>query len=278
MQDYKTIVVFGASGQLGQEIISVFKDHNPLAPSFAEADLCSPVSVVQYLDATQPTLVINCAAITNVDGCETQKSEAFLVNAITPGYISEWCLNNNISFVTYSSDYVFDGINKSGYTESETPHPLSVYGESKALMEQLCKGSYIIRTAYVFGKGNNFVKTIVNAARAGKNLTVIDDQFACRAYAADVAVQTKYMLDNVLAPSIYHVTNEGYMSHYELVQMIVRILGLETTIIPVRTQEYYKNSSTPVAPRPSYSRLINTKLPSLRPIEDALREYISTLE
>ncbi|MDP2656333.1 MAG: NAD(P)-dependent oxidoreductase [bacterium] len=276
MDIYRKILVIGAQGQLGQEIMKVFAQYAPHGIAIEDLDLSCPPKVVEYLETFQPTLVINCAAYNDVDGAEINTSEPFLINAITPGYISKWCKEYAVPFVQYSTDYVFDGTHKNGYTEDVAPSPISVYAQSKALMEQLCAGSYIIRTSYIFGRGSsfNFVRAIINSAQSGKDLTVVDDQVHCYTHAHDLALQTKYILDHSLPVGIYHITNEGGMSLYGLAQIIVSLLGLANTITPVSTDEYYKGKTTPVAKRPLFSALINTKLPSMRSIKEALEEYI----
>lgn len=280
MDQYKKILVIGAHGQLGQEFMSIFADYHPTGVDIKELDISSPTKVVEYLEMFQPTLVINCAAYNDVDGAETNKSEPFLVNAVTPGYMSQWCKTHSVPFVTFSTDYVFDGTHENGYIEEDAPTPISIYGESKALLERLCEGSYIIRTSYIFGKGSNFnfVKTIINAAKSGKDLTVVNDQIHCFTNAHDLALQTKYILDNDLPVSTYHITNEGSISLYGLAQIIVSLLCLDNTITPVSTDEYYKDKATPVAKRPLFSALINTKLPPMRPIKEALEEYIACIK
>lgn len=280
MDQYKKILVFGAQGQLGQEIMDVFSLYDPHGIAIEDLDLSCPPKVIEYIHTFQPTLVINCAAYNDVDGAETNPSEPFLINAITPGYISKWCREHTVPFVTYSTDYVFDGTHENGYTEDDAPSPISIYGESKALMEKLCDGSYIIRTSYIFGKGSsfNFVRAIINTARSGKDLTVVNDQVHCYTHAHDLALQTKYILDASLPPAIYHATNEGSMSLYGLAQISVSLLGMNNKVIPVSTKEYYAGKATTIAQRPMFSSLINTKLPALRSIKEALEEYISCIK
>jgi len=180
--------------------------------------------------------------------------------------------------VHYSTDYVFSGKNKEGYQESAQPDPINAYGRSKCLGERLlqknCANYYLIRTAWLYGEGGkNFVNTVVELAKSGKELKMVNDQFGNPTCVKDLAAATHRLMRANQGFGIYHRTNSGSCSWYELALEIKRQTGFDSEVRPVSS----KDCPRP-ALRPRYSKLINTKLEELRPWPEALKEYLTNLK
>jgi dTDP-4-dehydrorhamnose reductase len=274
------ILVIGARGMLGRDLMKVLATEKPVGLDLPELDITDAGSCRSQMEELAPELVINAAAFTNVDACETQQDEALRINGYGAGNIAAAAHALGALLVHYSTDYVFDGSAAEAYHEDDRPHPLSVYGRSKLLGEeqvaQKCPNHLILRTSWLFGcHGKNFIRTIVEAARAGRPLQVVDDQRGSPTYALDLAAQTRGMVD-AGCRGIYHVTNQGACTWYELACRSVEYAGLNARIEPVKTYEVPRP-----APRPACSVLANTRLERqglarMRPWQEAVQSYVSS--
>ncbi len=206
--------------------------------------------------------------------------------------MAQACREIGATFVHISTDYVFRGDSKKGYSEDVATHPLNAYGRTKELGEKLIldemdlesseaysPGNYfIIRTSWLFGKhGKNFVDTMLKlgleSLKTGKELKVVDDQHGKPTYAADLAQEVKWLVESHEYPSgIYHITNEGETSWYQFARVIFELANMPVTVIPCTSSEFPRP-----AQRPQYAALINTKLPPLRPWKEALSSYLNSL-
>jgi dTDP-4-dehydrorhamnose reductase len=212
-----------------------------------------------------------------VDDCEKNRDLAMKVNGEGPGNLAKICNQLGVILVHYSTDYIFNGQKTDGYDEDYYQvEPLSVYGESKALGEKLikenCNKYYIVRTAWLYGKnGKNFVDTMVKEGQEKDEVRIVNDQYGSPTYAKDLAGQTKEILLN-LKPvfGIYHATNSGSCTWYEFTKEIFKLKDIKTKIIPCTTDEFPRP-----AKRPKYSILLNTKLPPMRPWQEALKDYLN---
>lgn len=258
----KKVLILGAFGMLGHDLQrvfphAVFRGH--------DLDITDAGKVATAIHDLHPTLVINAAAYTDVDGCEDHRDLAFAVNGESLIPLARACRDTGAVLVHYSTDYIFDGTRKS-YQEDESPHPINAYGESKLLGENNIRENMadyrIIRTSWLFGKhGKNFVETMLRLSSEMPQVRVVNDQFGKPTYTADLAQKTA---DIVLSePGIYHITNEGICSWYEFAREII------PNVAPCRSAEYPKR-----AKRPAYSVLENTKTSPMRPWQDALRSYL----
>ncbi len=282
---FDKVVVIGENGQLGQELMKVFSDVKPRGFSREEIDLSKPMDIGAVLANFSPTLVINAAAMTNVDACQIKANQepAMIINAIAPTLMARYCEDHHIPFVTYSSDYAVAGANKRKglYFETDEPLPLenNYYARTKASMEEMVnrKGVYTVRTSFVFGNGKNFFKAVLENAKHGKSIRVVNDQFQCATYAVDLARQTRLMLEKDMPSGVYHVVNVGAYTLSDIARRVIEIAGIKCEVIPVTTKEYYKEATTAFASRPRRSVLVNTKLPPLRHLVEALMEYVGTL-
>lgn len=286
------ILITGGKGQLGTEIYKCFergfteigvpdvlKEKNEVrAIDVDELDITDIKAVKELFESENYDAVINCAAYTDVDGCETNKDYAFKVNAIGPRNLSIACESVGAKLVHVSTDYVFSGNGSIPKTESCIPAPISTYGNTKLLGEQyvrdFCTKYFIVRTAWLYGyNGKNFVKTIMNAARKYGKLTVVNDQRGNPTNAADLAHHLIKLLDTE-EYGIYHGTGIGECSWYDFATEIVKAAGIDATVSPCTSQEY-KAAHPDSADRPTYSSLDNgmfrvTVGDEFRPWQEAL--------
>jgi dTDP-4-dehydrorhamnose reductase len=219
--------------------------------------------VLQAGAAVAPDVIVNCAAFTAVDACETEVERAFKVNALGVRNLAEACALERAHLVSVSTDYVFDGSKPEPYHEWDPPGPKSVYGASKLAGEReavalLGPACTIARTAWVCGRyGSNMVKTVLRvAATADKPLTFVDDQRGCPTFADDLATMLyRFAIDR--RPGLFHVTNQRAVSWYEFVDEILRAAGSPARVEPITTADLQPPRP---APRPANSVLDNLAL------------------
>jgi len=279
-------VVIGATGQLGSDLVRTFDQPGELvALSTRDVDILDPARTRSILEALQPTCVINTAAYNLVDRAEDDGRSAFALNAEAVGTLAAVCQAAGARLVHFSTDYVFDGVKRTPYLETDSPQPVSVYGESKLAGERLalerCERSVIFRVCGLFGlagslgKGKgNFVETMLRLAREGRPLRVVSDQVLCPSYTLDLARKVWKVLPKVAHP-IYHLTNAGQVSWYEFARRALELAGLTADLTPVTAAEYGAR-----ARRPAYSVLAHAHLAALgeddlRPWDAALPAYVA---
>ncbi|HEX6381578.1 MAG TPA: dTDP-4-dehydrorhamnose reductase, partial [Acidimicrobiia bacterium] len=225
------IMVTGAGGQVGSEVAAHVPHHDVIALDHGSCDLADRESVELAVVSAAPAAVVNCAAWTDVDGCEADPERAVLVNALGVRHLAVACARVGAHLVHVSTDYVFSGEKDGPYDEWDEPDPRSVYGRSKLGGEREVArhaGSWAIaRTSWVFGRrGRNFVDTILGRARKGLPLRVVDDQRGCPTYAPDLAgALARLAVER--RPGIYHVTNQGACTWHDLAVASVELAGLD---------------------------------------------------
>jgi dTDP-4-dehydrorhamnose reductase len=247
------ILLLGATGQLGTAMRSLLTDY--AAPTRSELDMSSitPDRVDELLSAAKPGVVINCAAYTAVDRAEEEEDLATAVNGVAVGVLAEVTAWHDIRFVTFSTDYVFDGTGNKPYVESDTTDPVNAYGRSKLVGEKMAleanPNSVVIRTSWVVsGTHPNFVATMLRLASEGKELAVVDDQHGRPTVAADLARVTLDAVEKRVS-GLLHLTNEGITTWFGLARASIELAGLDPELVqPCRTEDY----PTPAA-RPAYS-------------------------
>lgn len=270
------LLVTGGNGQLGQEIARQLREGaSSLGPipsdlidctsvfvDVDELDITNQEQTEAFLDAGKYDAVINCAAITNVDACETNEELAFRVNKNGAENLALACEKTGAKLIHVSTDYVFEGTGSTPYDETTPTNPQSVYGKSKLAGEEkvssLCSRHFIVRTSWLYGYfGNNFVKTILKIAREKGQLKVVNDQLGNPTNAEDLAHHllrlacTEYY-------GVYHCTGEGICSWYDFARKIVELGNVPCTVDPCTTEEFPRP-----AKRPSYSALENKHLKNL---------------
>ncbi len=283
------ILLTGCNGQLGRELTRQLSRKGTLFAGYdiPEFDITNKTAMAAIIDREKPDVIINCGAMTNVDGCETQEEAAMAVNGEGPGKLAEICADREIVLVHVSTDYVFDGngISEDGhirpYTETDPINPQTVYGKSKALGEKLVKEKtkqfFIVRTAWLYGDGHNFVKTMLKLSETHDKLTVVDDQVGSPTSTVDLARAILELIETD-AYGVYHGTCEGMCSWYDFACEIFKLKGIDIDVSPVTSEEYPSKT-----PRPKYSVLENKGLEDLglnvfRPWQEALVDYLNWLD
>lgn len=268
------VLVTGAGGQLGLELVEILPDlgHEVVALARKEFDIADPASVERTLEDHAPELVVNAAAYTNVDGCETETDLAYSVNALGPRNLAQVCERRGCELLHVSTNYVFDGEGDRPYEPFEPPRPISAYGRTKLAGEEfvmrLTSRWYVVRSAGVYGRGHNFVRTMLRVAAERDLLKVKNDEFISPTYARDLAEGIAGVIEKKRY-GLYHLTNSGSCSWYEFAREIFRIAGVEVEVVPIPGSEY----PLPAA-RPANGLLSALGSPGLRHWREALAEYL----
>jgi dTDP-4-dehydrorhamnose reductase len=284
-------LITGASGQLGlamqTELISRGIDF--VASNSNELDITKPLIVNQLIDFIKPSVIVNTAAWTDVDGAETNRSAAYSVNALGPQNLAVAASKIGARLVQVSTDYVFSGENSTPWSENAAHNPQSVYGSTKSEGEKFVQAtlpadSYVVRTAWLYsGVGKNFAKTITNLAlNHADKIKVINDQIGQPTVAGDLAKQIIDLILSGAPVGIYHGTNSGQTTWFEFAQEIFKLAGAEVSrVIPVSTSEYPRYAKRPLYSVLGHDAWGNTTLPAMRDwriaLADAMPSIISTL-
>jgi dTDP-4-dehydrorhamnose reductase len=279
------ILLVGATGQLGGDLLRNNPGHDILAPGRDELELTRPGQVAEVMRGARPDIVINGAAFHNLSQCEEQPEQAFAVNCVAVRNLAMLCAESGTWLVTLSSDYVFGGEKTTPYLESDTPEPLQIYGISRlagerAALATVPERAVVIRTCGLYGRsggksrGGNFVDSRVADARAGKRIEMASEQVVVPTSTDDLSRAVYALIAHPkLAPGIYHLVNEGQCSWYEFTRAILEILGSRAEVVPVN-----RGGRTGNMRRPLYSVPANTRARALgitlRPWRDALEAYL----
>jgi len=291
------ILITGCKGQLGTEIQKQlrlgYSEIGPIPESLQnaeivavdlpEVDISKLEPTLAYIAEVAPDVVVNCAAFTNVDGCETMHDVAFQANAVGPRNLAMACEKIGAKLVHVSTDYVFSGRENGGIPldEAETPNPISAYGSTKVqgerYVQQFCSRFFIVRTAWLYSYyGKNFVKTIYNAGKKFGKLEVVNDQLGNPTNAVDLA-HVLLQLAATQEYGIYHCTGEGICSWYDFAAAIIAGGKVDATVAPCTSPEY-KAKHPESADRPAWSALDNRMLRCtignpVRPWQEALEVF-----
>ena len=280
------ILITGCNGQLGNEMQLLAKknpQHQYFFTDVEELDITDAEAIDRFVQENEVDCIVNCAAYTAVDKAEENVTLCDLLNNVAPGYLAKAIEKRDGYMIQVSTDYVFDGTNHVPYKEDEPTCPNSVYGRTKLAgekqVQENCKKWMIIRTAWLYSTfGNNFVKTMIRLGKTKPELGVIFDQIGTPTYARDLAAAIFAAINQGVVTGVYHFSNEGVISWYDLTKAIHRIAGITTCQVrPLHTEEY----PTPAA-RPHYSVLDKTKIKATYGItipywEESLRECIEAL-
>lgn len=283
MPAVQRVLLLGGSGQLGGEIRRGWTGVEIVAPDHSVLDITDAAAIEGAIAAEQPDVVVNCAAFHNVERCEAEPGQAFTANALAVNAMAQACARHHAIFVTFSTDYVFDGELGRPYTESDPPRPLSAYGVSKYAGELLAlrlrSQAYVVRTCGVYAirpsasKGHTFIDRVIVQARAGEAIRIVRDQTVSPTYAPHLAQGVLALIRSQAPYGLYHMVNEGAVTWYDYASEALRVAGVEFPIEPIS----YKDWNSPVR-RPAFSALENAKLhelgialPSWR---DGIAEYV----
>ncbi|ABQ27431.1 dTDP-4-dehydrorhamnose reductase [Geotalea uraniireducens] len=271
------ILVVGAKGMLGQDLMTLLGTE-ARGVDIEDIDITSMESVQKVLVTLKPRVVINAAAYTDVDGCESNQELAMQVNGEGVAHLALISKEIGAKLVQISTDYVFDGGKGSPYLEDDPPRPLSVYGESKLAGEMnACfnPDHLIVRTQWLYGlHGKNFVETMLRLAAEKKELSVVDDQIGSPTWTVDLSLAIKALIDKGCCGT-YHAANGGFCSWNEFARVIFAEAGMGITVNPMSTAELGRP-----APRPLYSTLDCGKLNrdagfQPQPWQEALKNYLN---
>lgn len=268
------VLLAGAGGQLGLELAGILPDrgHEVVALDRLALDVADPEAVEGAIDEHTPEIVVNAAAYTNVDGCEEATDLAFSVNALGPRNLAQACERRGCGLLHVSTNYVFDGRDERPYEPFDPPNPISAYGRTKLAGEEhvmrLTNRWYVVRSAGVYGRGHNFVRTMLRVAKERGSLKVKDDEFISPTYARDLAEGIAGIVEDGRY-GLYHLTNAGSCSWYEFTREIFRLAGVETEVVPIPGSEY----PLPAA-RPANGVLSSLGSPKLRHWGEALADYL----
>ena len=275
----KNVLVIGCRGLLGGELMRRFSSGAVKGVDVDSCDITRSNQIAAVFNESDPDLVINTAAYTDVDGCESDRERAWQVNAIGPANLARICRERDIPLIQISTDFVFSGRKNTPYRVDDDPEPISVYGSSKLGGEQAVQKSgvrhLIVRTSWLFGKGGkNFIDTILAASRSRDSLSVVSDQVGAPTSAVDLAGALEKLI-RADASGIVHFSNRGSCSWDEYARFILRTAGKATRVLPVSSSCLDRPAS-----RPSYSVLdlsryrdLTGQLPRLW--QEAVREYLA---
>jgi dTDP-4-dehydrorhamnose reductase len=278
------ILLLGANGLLGKVFVSEF--HRRGIPAHclghSDCDVTDPAQVNAVFDRLTPEIAINCTAYTKVDLADREADLAFAINGTAVGNLARAAAAHGTRLVHYSTDFVFDGKSDEPYQPADPVAPMSVYGESKLRGETLLQeidppGWIIARTSWLFGTtGPCFPRTILDRARKGQPLKIVNDQIGSPTYAPDLALATLDLLDKG-GSGIRHLTNSGECSWFEFAQAIVGEFGIKGDISPTTTAEFLQMRPEQ-ARRPAFSVMGDGELGGLlgrtmRPWKEALADY-----
>jgi dTDP-4-dehydrorhamnose reductase len=279
------VIVTGAGGLVGRATVSTCSaaGDNVIGLTHHDLDINNEAAVRNTIDSESPDVVINCAAWTDVDGCEFDPDRAFRANALGPELLALACQRTASLLITISTDYVFDGGKEGFYTQHDQPNPQSVYAKSKLDGERRAQNAWartiVVRSGYIFGLGGtNFLSTFLDRARAGGHMKAISDSFGTPTYAVHLARRLRE-LATVDLPGVYHVVNSGPgVSFAQFVASAFEITGLDLSLV----ESVSMSSLVRPAPRPQNSRLRCLLSEALGLEEmpdwlDGLREHINQL-
>ncbi len=258
------ILLTGSSGQLSQEFLDMkvtgnIPNFDFAAPCEKEFDITDFNQVEALVTKLKPQIILNCAAYNNVDAAETDEVTAFKVNTEAVANLARICKKHNIFLVHYSSDYVFDGKKGTLYTEEDAPNPINKYGGSKlkgeeAIMQEL-KDFLIFRLSWVIGKGKqNFLYKLSEWAKSNPELKISADEISVPTFTQDIVNVTLLALNKRIT-GLYHLTNSGHCSRYELASYFIKKAGLNNSLVAVP-----KSTFALPAARPAFSAMSNAKI------------------
>lgn len=276
------ILITGANGMLAKAVRERFKEHELIltdVAAFEKLDITDLEEVKKFVSNCKPDVIINCAAYTAVDKAETDLELARKINAEGPKNLAIAANKNNCKLVHISTDYVFGGNLplEEIYKEDDKKSPETVYGITKLEGEEAIKertdAYYIFRTAWLYGDGKNFVRTMLKLGKEREKVTVVADQHGSPTYAVDLADIIAQALAKEIPYGIYHTTNLGFTTWYDFTKEIFRIAGIPCVVEPVTSEEYKTAAKRPKNSMLSKEKILNAGIiiPSW---EDALERYL----
>lgn len=273
------ILITGANGMLANAVREEFKSEEIICTDVAELDITNEENVNEFVEKIKPDYIINCAAYTAVDKAEENEELAYKINAIGPKNLAVAAKDNNATLVHISTDYVFGGDKpvEEDYSEEDEKNPQSVYGTTKLagekFIEENCSKYYIFRTAWLYGEGNNFVRTMLKLAQERDEVKVVNDQHGSPTYAVDLASIIHQAIDKKIPFGVYNSTNIGYTTWYDFTKMIYQMKNVNCKVIPVTSEEFKSRAKRPKNSQMSKDKLLKNGI-VIPKYEDALKRYL----
>lgn len=275
------ILITGANGMLAKAVEERFKEDEQILTDVAELDITDLDAVKTYVEKVKPDCIFNCAAYTAVDKAEEQPELAYKINAIGPKNLAIAAKENNATLIHISTDYVFGGAKpvSEDYSEDDEKNPRAVYGTSKLAGEEFikeeCDKYYIFRTAWLYGEGHNFVRTMLNAAETHDEVKVVNDQHGSPTYAVDLADIIHQAVEKKIPYGVYNSTNLGYTTWYDFTKLIYELKNVNCKVTPVTSEEYAAAAERPKNSQMSKDKLLSNGI-EIPTYEDALKRYLET--
>lgn len=275
------ILITGANGMLAKAVKNELKEEELICTDVAELDITNLEGVQEFVANTKPDLIINCAAYTAVDKAEEQEELAYKINAIGPKNLAIASKQNDAILVHISTDYVFGGDKpvEQDYSEEDEKNPQAVYGTTKLagekFIEENCSNYYIFRTAWLYGDGNNFVRTMINLAKDRNEVSVVNDQHGSPTYAVDLASIIHQAINKKIPFGAYNATNMGYTTWYDFTKKIYEIKNIDCKVKPVTSEEFIRAAKRPLNSQMSKDKLLKNGI-IIPTYEEALKNYLKT--
>lgn len=280
------IAIFGVDGQLGRAIAAALTAHHEVVPvPRTRADIRDGNAVAEALRHDQPEWVINSAAMTHVDRCESEPLAAFEVNAVGAYHIARAAAETGARMLHISTDYVFDGTKKAPYVEDDTARPINSYGASKLagewFVQSAADANVIVRSSGLYGlykcsgKGTSFAETVLTRARQGQPLRIVSDERLTPTFTEDLAAQIRVIIEHGVPAGVYHATNAGACSWYEFAVELLRLAGVNGSVTPIPASEWKSPTRRPansVLENRALGALGIDRMPDWR---DALARYVA---
>jgi len=272
------IIVTGAKGQLGYDVVKYFQSQNDevIGIDIDNLDITNEDVVYNFINTKKPDVIVHCAAFTSVDDAEEKYETAYKINVLGTKYLTQAAINNGSKILYISTDYVFDGKKDEPYETDDQPNPLTAYGKSKYLGElEVMKNPmhFIVRIAWVFGiNGKNFIRTMLELSKVKDEINVVCDQLGSPTYTVDLS-KLLYDIVNSNKYGIYHATNEGYTNWAEFAQLIMEVFDKQTRVNPIPTSQYITKARRPLNSRLSKKSLDMNGFKRLPSWRDALVRF-----
>ena len=280
------ILITGSSGMLGTDLVNLLKsreaslEHNPevIEAPHEVLDITLEDRVSDFIATHIPDIVVNCAAFTNVDKCETEREDAFSVNALGPKYLAAAANKCGARVIQISTDFVFDGNGNRPYTEEDQTNPLSEYGRTKLEGERniqsYCDSYLIVRTSWLFGhNGINFAAKMLELAEQHKELSIVTDETGSPTYTPDLA-EALWLLIKQKCEGVINVSNDGSCSRYEWAEYIFETMGFKIKMNPIKSSEYKRPAKVPLNSTLNCQKFTTITGMQMRPWEETVESYL----
>ena len=280
------ILITGSSGMLGTDLVNLLKrreaslEHNPevIEAPHEVLDITLEDRVSDFISTHTPDIVVNCAAFTNVDKCETEREDAFSVNALGPKYLAAAANKCGARVIQISTDFVFDGNGNRPYTEEDQTNPLSEYGRTKLEGERniqsYCDSYLIVRTSWLFGhNGINFAAKMLELAEQHKELSIVTDETGSPTYTPDLA-EALWILIKQKCEGVINISNDGSCSRYEWAEYIFETMGFKIKMNPIKSSEYKRPANVPLNSTLNCQKFTTITGMQMRPWEETVESYL----